>query len=106
MVADDLDHRLEAPLSSGRRCKGLCSSCVSSGVVSPHAADDNVGQVPFVGAAGLSLGLVLGAFAVDVVASGRIAADLGDVHQVQDRIHLPVAGQVEPVMDGRLVTLA
>ena len=62
VVAADLDHRLEAPSSSGRRCEGLCNSRVSSGVVGPHAADDDVGQVPFVGAAGLPLGLVLARF--------------------------------------------
>jgi hypothetical protein len=69
-------------------------------------ADDDVGEVPFVGATGLPLGLVFGTLAVDVVAGGRIAADLGDVHQVQDRVHLPVAGQVEAVVGGRLVALA
>jgi hypothetical protein len=97
------DSRL--PLSSGGRDERLCAGRVSSGVVGPHAADDDVGEVPLVSAAGLPLGLVLGAFAVDVVASGWIAADLSDMHQMQDGVHLPVAGQVESVVGGCLVTL-
>jgi hypothetical protein len=62
-------------------------------VVGPHATDDDVGEVPLVGAAGLPLGLVLGAFLGDVVAGRRVAADLGDVHHVQGGVHLSVAGQ-------------
>lgn len=100
VVGVGADRGLEAPLSSSRRREGRCISRVSSGVIGPHAADYDVGKMPFVGAAGFPLGLMLGTLAVDVVAGGRIAADLGDVHQVQDGVHLPVAGQVEAVVVG------
>jgi hypothetical protein len=86
--------------------RGTGRGLVSSGVVGPHAADDDVGQVSLVGAAGFPLGLVLGALAVDVVAGRWMAADLGAVPQVQHRVHLPVAGQVESVVGRRLVALA
>jgi hypothetical protein len=32
------------------RCEGLCTGRVSLGVVGPHVADDDVGEIPFVGA--------------------------------------------------------
>jgi hypothetical protein len=52
---------------------------VSSGtLVSPHAADDAVGEVAFVGAPGFSTGLAFGGFAGEVGTGVRLVSGLGD----------------------------
>ena len=55
----------DAPLSSGE-----CVGVLSGGFVAPHSADDPVGEVAFVCAAGFASGLAFGGFAGEV--GGRV----------------------------------
>ena len=64
-------------------CSGL--------LVSPHAADDAVGEVAFVGSSGFSSGLSLGGFLFEVEAGSGLVAGF---------VHLERASSRVPVFDG------
>ena len=77
----------DAPLSSGER-EGLSSG----GFVSPHAADDAVGEVSFVGSSGFASGLAFGGLAGEV--GGRFGLDalLGDRGDTSSDNEVPSSG--------------
>jgi len=88
-------------LSSGgreRRAAGV--------FVAPHAADDAVGEVAFVRAAGFSSGLALGGFAGQIRLRVGVVALLGDADDVQRAVDASVAAGVEAVADGLTVAFA
>src|SRR3954453_20978986 len=82
------------------------SSCALRGLslaamfVVPHAADDSVGEVALVGAAGLASGLAFAEFPVDVHAGIIDIAMLGDADDVEHAVDSPVAAEVESMPDG------
>ena len=84
----------DAPLSSGGG--GACGSGL---FVTPHAADDPVCEVAFVGSACFAAGLGVGGLAVDVGASVLAVALLGDGGDVEHTVDTPVATEVEPMFD-------
>ena len=84
---------LEALLSS-RDCP---ESCWCAGGVVPHAADDDVGELTFVAAAGRAFGLACGEASGDEGLRGFVHPYLGDVNDVQDAVDLGVPGEVEAV---------
>jgi DNA-binding MarR family transcriptional regulator len=74
--------------------------------VLPHAANDAVGEMAFVGASDFSSGLAVGGFAGKVAARRGMITLLGDADDVQDAIDAPVAAGVEPVTDRLVVAFA
>ena len=77
----------DAPLSSGER-EGLSSG----GFVSPHAADDAVGEVSFVGSSGFASGLAFGGLAGEVSGRFGLAALLGDRGDTSSDNEVPSSG--------------
>ena len=73
---------------------------LSGDFVAPHAADDAVGELAFVGSSGFASGLAFGGFAGEVGGRVALAALLGDRRDVEDAVDAPVASEVEPVLDG------
>jgi hypothetical protein len=76
----------EAPLSSGN-LMGLVEALF---FVLPHASNDAVGEVSFVGAACFSSGFAFIDFAVDVDAGFVDVALLGDASDVEHTVDPPV----------------
>jgi hypothetical protein len=68
--------------------------------VSPHAADDSVGEVTFVGSAGFATGLAFGGLAVQIRAGVVSVALLGDAGDAEHTGDAPVASEVEAMFDG------
>jgi len=68
--------------------------------------DDDVGELTLVSPPRLTLRLVLGDLPPDVGAGRPVASHLGDVHDVEDRVHISVAADVEAVSVGRSVAFA
>ena len=97
--------RLEALLSSSMPQWAVRGRRESTGVF-PHVSDDHVGELTFVAATGCALGLVPLGLAGQVGLRRRMAAGLGDVHAVEDRVHGTVAAEVETVSSGWPVTFA
>jgi len=96
---DVAGERLEALLSS----RGDLSRCWCGGGssgVGPHVSDDYVGELAFVVAARATFGLVSVALSGHVGLRGWVTADLGDVDDMQDRVHPTVATAVESVSAG------
>jgi hypothetical protein len=91
----------DAPLSSG----DLVTCCAVS-LVGPHASDDAVGEVAFVGASGFAGCRAFRGLAVDVDAGDIEVALLGDAGDVQDAVDPPVAAEVEAMPDGQTVAFA
>ena len=73
---------------------------LSGGFVAPHAADDAVGEVSFVGSSGFASGLAFGGLAGEVGGGVGLAALLGDRGDVEHAVDAPVASEVEPELDG------
>ena len=69
----------------------------------PHASDDSVGEVAFVGSARFAPGLAFGDFAVDAAAGLVDVALLGDAGDVEHAVDPPVAAEVEAMPDGLTV---
>jgi hypothetical protein len=67
--------------------------------VAPHASDDAVGEVAFVGAPGFPAGLALRGLASQERLRIWMIALLGDADDVQDAVDAAVAARVEPVAD-------
>jgi hypothetical protein len=74
------------------------SGC-SAVFVGPHAADDSVGEVTFVGPPGLSWVLPSGGPAADVGAGGGVVALLGHAGDIEHGVDAAVAAEVEAVPD-------
>ena len=72
---------------------------LSGGFVAPHAADDAVGEVSFVGSSGFASGLAFGGLAGEVGGRFGLAALLGDRGDVEHAVDAPVASEVEAVLD-------
>jgi hypothetical protein len=74
-----------------------------SGPVAPSVGDelavDHVGQPPFEAAQGLSVTLACGAFALVVGPTGGVPAELGDGHDVQAGVQLPIPGAGQAMTD-------
>jgi hypothetical protein len=73
--------------------------------VSPHASDNAVREVAFVGASSFPSGLALGGLAGQVVARWLMVALLGDADDVQHAVDATVTAEVESVADGLPVAL-
>ena len=84
----------EAPLSSGE-----CVSVLSGGFVSPHSADDSVGEVAFVGSSCFASCFALAGFAGEVGGCLGLLSGLADRGDVKHAVDAPVASEVEPVLD-------
>ena len=65
--------------------------------ISPHAADDSVGEWVFVGSSCFVLGLALGPFAVEVVTGLWQVTLLSDRSDVEHAVDPAVTPEVEPV---------